>query len=77
MYRAVDICEQDHDFHRFVWRPNKTSPVQDVRMKRVTFGVAASPYVAVQALQQTAHDFSHLYPEASTMYYLLFMWMTV
>ena len=33
-------------------------------MKRVTFGVAASPYVAVQALQQTSHDFGHLFPEA-------------
>ena len=33
-------------------------------MTRVTFGVAASSYVAVQTLQQTAHDFGHLFPEA-------------
>ena len=25
MYRTVEICEQDRDFYRFVWRPNKTS----------------------------------------------------
>ena len=64
MYRAVEICEKDHDFHRFVWKPDKTFTIQDYRMKRVTFGVAASPYVAVQALQLTCHDFGHLFPKA-------------
>ena len=57
MYRAVELCETDRDFHRFLWRPDKTSPVKDYQMSRVTFGVASSPYVAIQSLQQTAHDF--------------------
>ena len=33
-------------------------------MSRVTFGVAASPYLAVKTLQQAAHDFGKDYPEA-------------
>ena len=33
-------------------------------MTRVTFGVASSPYVAVQALQQTDHDFGSSFPLA-------------
>ena len=57
MYRAVELCETDRDFHRFLWRPDKTSPVKDYQMSRVTFGVASSPYVAIQSLQQIAHDF--------------------
>ena len=47
MYRAVELCETDRDFHRFLWRPDKTSQINDYQMTRVTFGVASSPYVAI------------------------------
>ena len=57
MYRAVQLTSGDRDLHRFLWRPNLTSAIQDYQMKRVTFGVALSPYLATQVLQQTAHDF--------------------
>ena len=55
----------DQDLHRFVWRPNQTSELCDYRMTRVTFGVAASAFVAIQSLQQTATDFTSEYPLAS------------
>ena len=32
-------------------------------MTRVTFGVAASPYLAVKTLQQTAQDFGSQFPD--------------
>ena len=35
MYRAIELSPEDHDYHRFVWRADKSSPVQDFRMKRV------------------------------------------
>ena len=38
-------------------------------MNRVTFGVAASPYLAVKALQQTAHDHGGQSPSASSHVY--------
>ena len=58
MYREVALCENDRHLHRFLWRPETTSPIKDYCMNRVTFGVTSSPYVAVRALQQTAEDFS-------------------
>ena len=66
MHRAVELCEQDHDLHQFLWRANKTSEVFDYRMTTVTFGIASSPFVAVQSLQQTAHDFGDSYPIAKS-----------
>ena len=66
MYRAVELSPPDRDLHRFVWRPDQTSELQDFRMTRVTLGVAASPYAAVQALQQTATDFGQNYPLANS-----------
>ena len=35
-------------------------------MERVTFGVTASPYVAIKTLQQTAKDFGGPYPVAKS-----------
>ena len=65
MYRVVELAEPDKDLHIFVWRAQPSDPVKDYRMTRVTFGVAASPYMAVKALQQTAADFGKDHPTAS------------
>ena len=35
------------------------------RMTRVTFGITASPYLAIKSLQQTANDFQALHPLAA------------
>ena len=59
MYRAIELSPTDRDYHRFIWRADKSSPLQDYRMKRVTFGSTASPFVAVRCLQQTAELFGH------------------
>ena len=58
MYREVELCPQDRQLHRFLWRPEKSQPIGDYLMNRVTFGVTSSPYVAVKVLQQTATDHS-------------------
>jgi hypothetical protein len=42
MYREIELCETDKDFHRFVWRADPHDILQDYRMTRVTFGIAAS-----------------------------------
>ena len=59
MYRAVELTPADRDLHRFVWRADQSLEIRDYRMKRVTFGVASSPFLAVQALHQTASNFGH------------------
>ena len=65
MYRAVKLDSDDKDLHRFLWRASPNLPVTDYRMTRVTFGVSASPYLAVRALQQTAADHGEGYPRAT------------
>ena len=65
MYREVELNPVDRDLHRFVWRPTLQDELQDFRMTRVTFGVSASPYLAIKTLQQTAKDHGADYPTAS------------
>ena len=64
MYRQVLLHPDDRPLHRFIWRPEVDQPWQDYQMTRVTFGVTASPYLAVKTLLQTAKDFSDSFPEA-------------
>ena len=65
MYREIKLCTQDKDLHRFVWRDNPAEPLKDYRMTRVTFGVSASPFLAVRTLHQTAVDHGGDYPRAA------------
>ena len=65
MYREVLLSPKDRQLHRFLWCPQTDQPVKDYCMQRVTFGVASSPYLAVQTLQQAAADFGSDFPEAS------------
>ena len=57
MYREVLLHPDDRSLHRFIWRTDTTSDWKEYQMNRVTFGVAASPYLAVKTLQQTAQGF--------------------
>ena len=65
MYREVKLSAPDKDLHRFVWRKDPTSAIKDYRMKRVTFGVSASPFLAVRTLKQIADDHGEEYPKAT------------
>ena len=66
MYREVELAPGDRDLHRFIWRPSPDQPVQDFRMTRVTFGISASPYLAIKTLQQTAQDHGEKHPLAAS-----------
>ena len=64
MYQEVELAAPDRDVHRFLWRSSPQQDILDYRMTRVTFGVSASPYLAVRTLQQTAADHGLDQPEA-------------
>ena len=65
MYREVKLSVPDKDLHRFVWRKDPCSTIKDYRMTRVTFGVSASPFLAVRTLHQTEEDHGEEYPKAT------------
>ena len=65
MYRAVGLTESDKDLHRFVWRSGPQEVLQDFRMTRITFGIAASSFAANMCVKQNASDFAQQYPLAA------------
>ena len=64
MYREILLCEEDRALHRYFWRQELGGAWEEFEMQRVTFGVTASPYVAIKTLQQAAKDFGDPYPIA-------------
>ena len=64
MYREILLSPPDQQLHRLLWRPQVDKAIQEYCMNRVTFGMASSPYLAVQTLQQASLDFGQEFPVA-------------
>ena len=65
MYRAIALTEKDKDLHRFVWRQSPRDPLKDYRMKRITFGVSASAFIANMCVKHNALTHAMHYPLAA------------
>ncbi len=60
MFREIMLLPSERDYHRFLSR-DPGGKILDCRMKRLTFGVKSSPYLATQVLRTLAdlHISSH------------------
>ncbi len=60
MFREVVLHPDERDYHRFLLRDEEGN-VLDCRMRRLTFGVRASPFIATQVLLKLAdlHQTTH------------------
>lgn len=65
MYFQVEMHPDHRDFQRFFWRSRDNGPIEVYRLKKVTFGVASAPYLAVKSMQKLAALESVNYPLAS------------
>ena len=55
MYRQVELCKEDKDYHRIFWRFDRQQPIDTYRMTRVTYGVASSSFHAIRSLVECAN----------------------
>ncbi|XP_013194101.2 uncharacterized protein LOC106137743 [Amyelois transitella] len=54
MYRQCLLHESQRDMQLIVWRDNPSEPLSMYQLNTVTYGMAASPYLAVRCLKQLA-----------------------
>ncbi|XP_048483902.1 uncharacterized protein LOC125490011 [Plutella xylostella] len=64
MFLRIQVCEQDRDSLRFLWREKDSEKPKEYRMKSLIFGAASSPCTAIYAKNRNAADFKEKYPEA-------------
>ncbi len=64
MFREILLNPEERDWHRFLYRA-ADNHIREARMKRLTFGVKSSPFLATQVLRR--HASSHLtsHPDAA------------
>lgn len=64
MFREILLHPDERDNHRFLLRDDN-GRLQDLRMKRLTFGVRSSPYLATQVIRHLAEQHRDSHSEAS------------
>lgn len=65
MFTQIFVNRNHQDFQRILWRFSPNSPIKEYRLKRVTFGLSCSPYLANRTILQLADDEHLKYPLAS------------
>lgn len=65
MYRQIRVHDDDVDYQRILWFGDNDGDVREWQLRTVTYGMAASPYLAVRALQQLARDEQQSFPRAA------------
>jgi hypothetical protein len=66
MFQQVLLDIASRDTHRFLWRDSPDAPPKTYRMKRVTFGVSESVFLAIQTVIHHAQKYKSDFPMAST-----------
>ncbi|XP_050061518.1 uncharacterized protein LOC126551649 [Aphis gossypii] len=67
MFRQINIHSDDQCYQGIVWRNHPSEPIEQFKLKTVTYGLITSPYHALRTLAQLAVDEQVNYPEGSTM----------
>nr|XP_034195313.1 uncharacterized protein LOC117611471 [Osmia lignaria] len=62
MFRQIRVDPADADWTRILWRSRPDQPVQDFRLKTVTYGTACAPFLALRVLVQLAADEEERFP---------------
>lgn len=62
MYRQILISNNHQDFQRILWRFSRNDPIQDYRLKTVSFGISSSPFLALRTIQELANLYEDQYP---------------
>ena len=65
MFLQIGLREQDRDSHRYLWRDlDLDADPKIYRTSRVTFGIVASPFLAICTIQEHVQRNKEQYPEA-------------
>lgn len=65
MFLQVKLAPKDRDVHRYLWRNLQSGETPKVyRMKRMTFGVNSSPFLAIATVHAHASKYEETFPDA-------------
>ncbi|XP_075150959.1 uncharacterized protein LOC142225069 [Haematobia irritans] len=65
MYRQIWVHKDDQRYQQILFRFSAERPIEPYRLKTVTFGINAAPFLAIRTLVQLSYDCKQEYPKAS------------
>lgn len=65
MFRQILIHKEDLPMQKIFWRFNKDDPLEEYVLLTVTYGMKASPFLAIRTMLQLAMDYEKEYPRAA------------
>ncbi|XP_075163153.1 uncharacterized protein LOC142235779 [Haematobia irritans] len=65
MFRQVLVHEDDCMYQCILWRPKKTDAIKVLKLRTVTYGTSAAPFLAVRCLNYLADHFKEKCPLGS------------
>jgi hypothetical protein len=65
MFLRMGILPEHEKFQRFLARPEPGGPIKHAAITKVAFGVADSPYRAMESVKRTIEEYKDEFPEAA------------
>ena len=65
MFLRMRILPEHEKYQRFLARPDPDGPIKHAAITKVAFGVADSPYRAMESVKRTVEEYKEAYPEAA------------
>ena len=65
MYRQVNIHQEDTNLQCILWRNDPKHQIQTYRLKTITYGTAAAPFLAIRSLHYLSDLYKEKYPLGS------------
>lgn len=65
MYRQILIHKSDLPKQKILWRFSENEPIQEYVLLTVTYGLKASPFLAIRTMVQLAADYKNQFPRAA------------
>ncbi|KAH9634892.1 hypothetical protein HF086_017191 [Spodoptera exigua] len=65
LYRFIWLNAEQQHLQTIIWRSHPKEPLQEWKLRTVTYGMKCAPYLAMRTLHKLAQDEQCNYPEAS------------
>ncbi len=65
MYRQIEVHNEDRDMQRILWRDLPNEAIKTYRLKTITYGTSAAPFLATRCLQQLSLEIKEEHPDAA------------
>lgn len=68
MYRQIEIQPEDRDYLRILWRFDRSMPIDEYRLRTVTYGTSCAPFQALSTIQHLAEIEKCRFPIAAEVF---------